>query len=127
MHPFPCLAAVMVVVVAPTETQTIESLIGAVAALQGAVFIRNGAEYSPKEAAKHLRLKWKNAGRRVVTAPDFIQSCASKSTLSGKPYQIRLQDGRTVLASDWLWIELKRLRSVSQPTPIVQDPPPPAR
>lgn len=127
MNIFPCLAAAMIVVGAPSETQTIESLIGTVATLQGAVFIRNGAEYSPKDAADHLRLKWKNAGRRVVTAPDFIQYCASKSSLSGKPYEIRLQDGRRVLASDWLWTELKRLRSTAQPTPIFQAPAPPTR
>ncbi|NWJ40768.1 MAG: DUF5329 domain-containing protein [Geothrix sp.] len=97
---------------APTpEAQKIEALIQAVADLQGAVFIRNGTEHSPKEAADHLRLKWKNAGRRVKTAPEFIQYCASGSSLSGKPYEIRLQDGRTVPARDWLWTELKRMES----------------
>lgn len=97
---------------APTpEAQKIEALIQAVADLQGAVFIRNGTEHSPKEAADHLRLKWKNAGRRVKTAPEFIQHCASGSSLSGKPYEIRLQDGRTVPARDWLWTELKRMES----------------
>lgn len=91
------------------ETQKIEALIQAVADLQGAVFIRNGTEHTPREAADHLRLKWKNAGRRVKTAPEFIQYCASGSSLSGKPYEIRLQDGRTVSARDWLWTELKRM------------------
>jgi len=32
-----------------------------------------------------------------------------------------------VLASDWLWTELKRLRSISQPATIVQATHPPAR
>lgn len=91
------------------QAQRIEALIQAVALLHGAVFIRNGTEHTPKEAADHLRLKWKNAGRRVKTAPDFIRICASGSSLSGKPYQIRLKDGRTVPASDWFWTELKRM------------------
>lgn len=91
------------------EARRIEALIQAVAALQGAVFLRNGAEHTPVEAADHLRLKWKNAGRRVKTAPDFIQYCASGSSMSGRPYEIRLKDGRTVLARDWLWTELKRM------------------
>ena len=94
-----------------TEAQKIEALIQAVASLQGAVFIRNGAEHAPKEAADHLRLKWKNAGKRVKTAPDFIRNCATGSSISGQPYQIRLQDGRTVTASDWLWTELKRMEA----------------
>jgi hypothetical protein len=94
-----------------TEAQKIEALIQAVADLQGAVFIRNGSEHPPKEAAEHLRLKWKNAGRRVKTAPEFIQYCASGSSMSGKPYEIRLEDGRTVLARDWLWTELKRMET----------------
>jgi len=94
-----------------TEAQKIEALIRAVADLQAAVFIRNGTEHTPKEAADHLRLKWRNAGRRVKTAPEFIQHCASGSSLSGKPYEIRLKDGRTVLARDWLWTELKRMQA----------------
>jgi transketolase C-terminal domain/subunit len=95
---------------APTDAQKIESLIQAVANLRGAVFIRNGSEHSPREAADHLRLKWKNAGGRVKTAPDFIRFCATGSSLSGKPYQIRLENGRTVPARDWLWSELKRMK-----------------
>lgn len=94
-----------------SEARKIEALIQAVADLQGAVFIRNGTEHAPKEAADHLRLKWKNAGRRVKTAPEFIQYCASGSSLSGRTYEIRLQDGRTVPARDWLWTELKRMEA----------------
>jgi len=91
------------------EAQKIEALIQAVADLQGAVFLRNGTEHAPKEAAEHLRLKWKNAGGKVKNAPDFIRICASASSLSGRPYEIRLADGRRVLARDWLWTELKRM------------------
>ena len=94
-----------------SESQKIEALIQAVASLEGAVFIRNGTEHTPKEAADHLRLKWRNAGKRVKNAPDFIQYCASGSSLSGKPYEIRLKDGRTVLSRDWLWMELKRMEA----------------
>lgn len=92
-----------------TEAQKIEALIQAIGSLKGAVFIRNGTEHTPQQAADHLRLKWRNAGRRVKTAPEFIQHCGTGSSLSGKPYVIRLQDGRTVTSSDWLWTELKRM------------------
>jgi len=97
---------------APTpEAQKIEALIQAVAALQGAVFIRNGTEHTPAEAAEHLRLKWRNAGKRVKTAPEFIQHCASGSSMSGRPYEIRFKDGHTVLSRDWLWTELRRMEA----------------
>lgn len=92
-----------------SEAQLIEALIQAVAHLQEAVFIRNGTEHTPQQAADHLRLKWKNAGGRVKTAPDFIRHCATGSSLSGKPYEIRFKDGHTMPARDWLWTELKRL------------------
>ncbi|HEY3401131.1 MAG TPA: DUF5329 domain-containing protein [Geothrix sp.] len=94
-----------------SEAQTIEALIQAVADLQGAVFLRNGSGHTPKEAAEHLRMKWKNAGRRVKTAQEFIQHFATGSSMSGQPYEIRFKDGRTVLARDWLWTELKRMQA----------------
>jgi hypothetical protein len=95
----------------PTESQRIEALIQAVAGLQDAVFLRNGSEHTPKEAADHLRLKLRNAGGRVNSAPDFIRLCASGSSLSGRPYEIRFGDGHRVLSRDWLWTELKRLEA----------------
>jgi len=102
----------VIIAMAPqTEAQKIEALIGAVANLEDAVFIRNGTEHTPKEAADHLRLKWKNAGGRVKKAPDFIRYCASESSLSGKPYLIRFKDGHMVLSRDWLWTELKRMEA----------------
>lgn len=63
-------------------------------------FIRNGGEYSPKEAADHLRKKWKNAGVNM-TLQEFIENVASKSSLSGKPYQVKLSDGSIINAKEW--------------------------
>ena len=64
--------------------------------LKDAKFIRNGSEYTWKEAAAHLRMKLNNIGDKVRTADDFIKLCASKSYLSGKPYIIRTSNGNTV-------------------------------
>ena len=106
------LPALLLAAPAPlSEAQKIEALIQAVAGLQGATFLRNGAEHTPQAAAEHLRLKWRKAGGRVKSAPEFIEACATGSTVSGRPYQIRLADGRTVPARDWLWTELKRLEA----------------
>ncbi len=80
------------------EAAKIRYLIASVATLEGAKFIRNGSEYDAPSAADHLRLKLKNAGKRVRTAEEFIKFCGSKSSMSGEPYLIRFTDGTTVKA-----------------------------
>lgn len=84
------------------ESQKIAYLIDSVQTLQGAQFIRNGTAYNAKQAADHLRLKLRMAGSRVVTADDFIRLCASASSVSGIPYQIRFPDGRVVSSEAYL-------------------------
>lgn len=106
------LALVTILLVqSPTvpEAQKIEALIRAVEGLEGVVFLRNGSKHDAQAAGAHLRLKLRNAGRRVKSAPDFIRLCGSGSSTTGEPYRIRFKDGREVLCSDFLWTELKRL------------------
>lgn len=105
----------------PTEVQRIEALIAAVGRLEGATFIRNGSEHTAAEAADHLRLKWKNAGKRVRTAEDFIRYCATQSSMSGRKYRIRLADGRELDSADWFSAELRRYDAAHAPKPV---PPP---
>ena len=92
-----------------TETQKTDHLIAYVASLDGAVFIRNGSEHSAKAAAEHLQMKREKAGTRITTAIDFIEKIAAKSSISGKPYQIRFADGKTFTCETVLKVELKRL------------------
>ena len=96
--------------VALTPKQEIDALIGAMQKLDGAVFIRNGAEHTALEASDHLRSKLKASGGRVHTAEDFIEGIASKSSMTGNPYSIRLRDGKTVDAGDWFRARLAGLR-----------------
>lgn len=88
-------------------------LIGEVANAD-AKFVRNGKAYPPAEAADHLRGKLKSAGERVRTAEDFIEGVASKSYLSGKPYQMKLPDGTLQPAGPWLTAALKRHRAAAR-------------
>ena len=81
---------------ASAEGRKIDFLIASIETLQGAQFIRNGTAYNAKAAADHLRLKLRMAGSRVSTADDFIRLCASASSVSGTPYQIRFTDGSAV-------------------------------
>jgi hypothetical protein len=87
---------------APLENQKIQYLIATIETLPNAQFIRNGTPYDAKSAADHLRLKLRLAGSRVATAEDFIRLCASVSSVSGSPYQIRFADGVTVASAAFL-------------------------
>jgi hypothetical protein len=89
------------------EKKKIEFLISSVENLKGAVFIRNGSEYDGKAAAEHLRLKLKNAGSWVQTADDFIKLCASQSSITGRPYMIRLSNGKTIKSEEYFREKLK--------------------
>ena len=94
---------------APGEEKKIAQLIGAVERLQDAKFVRNDSAYEAKAAAEHLRLKLREAGTRVKTAEDFIRLCGSRSSVSGKPYQIRFDDGRTMTSEAFLRARLAEL------------------
>ena len=102
---------------AMTEVEKIQSLITTVEKSQGLQFIRNGSAHDPAAAANHLRLKWKNAGKRVHTAEEFIRYCATGSSMSGKPYQIRFASGKTVNSADYFHAQLRLLEV---PGPKVQ-------
>ncbi|MCG6140459.1 DUF5329 family protein [Leptospira mtsangambouensis] len=98
-----------------TEEEKIEKLLKKVGLLQGS-FIRNGESHTAEEAEKHLRYKLKEA-KNSFFAPDpkewtaklFIEKIASKSFLSGTPYQIKFVDGKETKSADWLSAELKKI------------------
>ena len=92
------------------EDKKIDYLIFSVENLKGAKFIRNGSEYNGREAAMHLRMKLQRAGNHVQTADDFIRVCASQSYTSGKPYTIRLSDGKAIKAEEYFREILKGYR-----------------
>ena len=78
----------------PREQTRIDALLASVENLKGGVFIRNGSEYDAAKAASHLRLKLSSAGERVKTAEDFIVGLATGSSMTGRPYRIRLPSGK---------------------------------
>lgn len=73
------------------------------------VFIRNGTEYSAGDASKHLRMKREKAGNKIQTAKAFIDNIASKSSMSGEPYQIKFKNGSIINVRDILYYELKKM------------------
>jgi hypothetical protein len=67
----------------------IEALITRIEAQQGLRFIRNGRSYSAAQAAEFLRRKWPAQCAALQTVEQFIDQCASRSSTTGKPYEIR--------------------------------------
>jgi len=67
-------------------------------------FIRNDEQCDAVKAAEHLRTKWNATGNEVKTARQFIELCASKSSTTGKAYEIILADGKTRIPSA-AWFE----------------------
>ena len=99
--------------VATTQAQgadaRVEALIRSVEALPDAQFVRNGSAHDPKKAAEHLRLKLRESRGRCDSAEEFIRLCASRSSVSGKPYEIRFSDGTVQTSEAFLRARLKEL------------------
>ena len=96
-----------------SETEKVEVLLRLVE-LSQETFVRNDQVYSGTEAAQHLRQKWEQAPAEVKTARDFVDRIASKSSVSGKPYAIRLADGEEFAARVWLLGALAMLESLPE-------------
>ena len=93
--------------VADADTE-IRALIQAVAESE-CEFNRNGSLHSAEAAATHLELKYSRGKRYADSAEAFIERLASKSSWSGKPYQMTC-DGQTQPTGDWLTATLQDIR-----------------
>lgn len=79
----------------------------------GCSFYRNGTWYDGTRARAHLRTKYDYLAERqlIGSAEDFIDKAATKSSLSGKPYKLRCNDGLEVESGPWLHHVLARYRA----------------
>ena len=79
----------------------------------GCQFNRNGTWYSAPEAKGHLLRKLEYIeGRGTITSTEqFIELAASRSSSSGKAYQVRCGGESPVQSKQWLTDQLKVLRS----------------
>ena len=76
-------------------------------------FSRNGAWYSAEKASEHLQRKYDYLlkKRLVTTTESFIDLAATKSSISGKPYQVRCGKTAPVSSSSWFKSQLNAVRS----------------
>ncbi|AZC63943.1 YfeK family protein [Pseudomonas chlororaphis] len=94
----------------PQAAQEIKGLLDFVEHSQ-CQFVRNGTEYPAPQARQHLekKLNYLEGKDMVSSAEDFIDLAATKSSMSGKAYEVRCPAGSQP-ASSWLKAELQRQR-----------------
>jgi len=92
--------------------ETIQYLIGYVSG-SGLTYIRNGNEYTPDEAAEHMSSKYQHFRNDIETPEEFIELCATRSLLTGKPYLVVDGQGKQRRTSEVLRGELAAYRTVA--------------
>jgi hypothetical protein len=92
----------------------VDALLASVEA-SGCSFYRNGSWHDSKAAVAHLRDKYDYLVARdlIATTEDFIERAATKSSLSGQPYEVKCGSSAAVTSSRWLYGKLASLRSSS--------------
>ena len=74
---------------------------------------RNGAWHSATEAREHMLRKLAYVEKRgdLQSTEQFIELAASKSSVSGKPYQVRCGNAPPVDSQPWLTRQLSLIRA----------------
>lgn len=96
------------------QTQEIEKLLKWIES-SDVVFIRNGNEANAAGAAAHLRMKWHSVAPPITTMHEFIEEIASRSWVTGRPYQVKLADGSVIEAATWLRQQLDNASAETTP------------
>lgn len=74
-------------------------------------FIRNGVEHSGARGAAHLIWKYHRKLSKVHSVQSFIDEIATRSSLSGELYLVKLEEGKTYPLRELLTNEWQRLES----------------
>ena len=76
-------------------------------------FSRNGSWYNAEKASDHLQRKYDYLlkKRLVTTTESFIDLAATKSSISGKPYQVRCGKTAPISSNSWFKSQLNTVRS----------------
>ena len=80
----------------------------------GCAFYRNGSWYASIKAAQHLRDKYEFTKFSLNKAEDFIEYAASKSSLTGQPYQVKCGSEAAESSTQWLTEELMHFRVITR-------------
>ncbi len=94
-----------------TESQKIAALLDAIAKAKDITFIRNDAEWPAAAARQLMESKYGKAKDKIRTADAFIDQIASRSSTTGKVYQVKFKDGRTTESAFWLRARLREIEA----------------
>ena len=93
--------------ISESEHQKVMFLLNKLSEYNNLTFVRSGSEYKADAAVEHLLRKYDYAKDDLKTAGDFIIHCASRSSLSGKPYLVIYKNGKKENSQDFLFRLLK--------------------
>jgi len=109
---FTCSTTVFATSIAPSTQQEIQYLLKALES-SDCKFNRNGSWYGATEASAHLQKKYKYLADHnyISTTESFIDIGASKSSASGKAYEVKCGDSKPVESKQWFTNTLKTYRT----------------
>jgi hypothetical protein len=109
---FACSSNAFATNINPSTQQEIQYLFKALES-SDCKFNRNGSWYAPTDASVHLQKKYKYMvdHNYISTAESFIDNVASKSSMSGKAYEVKCGDGKPVESKQWFINTLKSYRT----------------
>lgn len=83
----------------------------------GCAFQRNGTWHSSVKAQAHLGDKYEYLRKhgKITSAEDFIELAATRSSLSGRSYEVRCAGATPQPSSLWLSAALARYRDLHRP------------
>ena len=85
----------------------------------GCEFERNGTVYDSKEARSHIERKYDYIDSRVGNTEEFIKYAATRSSMSGRKYQVAC-NGKEQASAEWLHNELARYRTNPTAAAVVE-------
>ena len=98
--------------ISPSTQQEIQYLFKALES-SDCKFNRNGSWYVASEASAHLQKKYQYLAEQhyITTTESFIDNAATKSSMSGKAYEVKCGDGKTMESKQWFTNTLKSYRT----------------
>jgi Family of unknown function (DUF5329) len=96
----------------PAEPQVEAAYLLGFVETSGCEFYRNGMRYDATQAGSHLRKKYAvlMSSGKPATTDAFIDKVASRSSLTGRPYEVSCAGKARVGTALWLREELSRYR-----------------
>ena len=94
------------------QAPEVEHLINYLADSDDCRMIRNGKSYSAEDGAEHMRRKYDYFRGEISSTEEFIEYAGTKSTMSGRLYEVLCIGQEPEFSRDWLLEELSVYRSM---------------